>query len=195
MTEKEKGVQGLCADLFKIPSEQIGANDNFFHLGGDSIIDMRLAMSARRQGLRLPVPYIFDHPGLPDLATLLGDLSSNDPTSEYRPGSLLGITDLEPFATRILPESSLPFETSNVIEILPTIEVQSQLLEVKKMSPTAFSIYPRALIRSELKLLAGLLFASMLSFVLCSFLMSAIFFRWYCEPWTLKCRDFVVMRT
>ena len=135
ITEKEKAVQSLWADLFKIPSEQIGADDNFFHLGGDSIIAMRLAMFARRQGLRLPVSYIFDHPVLSDLATFIGDLSSNGPTSEYRPGSLLlGITDLESFTTQNLAASSLPFETSNVIDILPTTEVQSQLLEAKNVT-------------------------------------------------------------
>jgi hypothetical protein len=143
-TAKEKAVQSLWAEIFKIPLEQIGIDDDFFHMGGDSITAMRLAALARQRSLRLQVSSILGYPVLSDLAFHIEDLSSEDQIAGYRPGSLLGITNLEPFATQILQESPnllspnllSPnlFKGSNILDILPTTEFQRQFLKEKNVT-------------------------------------------------------------
>lgn len=67
-TEKEKMLQRLWAKTLDITFNTIGADDNFFHLGGDSIGAMKLVGISREEGLRLTVANIFNHPNLSDLA-------------------------------------------------------------------------------------------------------------------------------
>lgn len=64
-------LQQLIAAIFNIPIDEVGMNDNFFHLGGDSIAAMRLCGQARTKGLSLGVADIFDHPRLQDLAAAM----------------------------------------------------------------------------------------------------------------------------
>lgn len=67
-TEMELLLQGLWSEVIKIPLASIGANDHFFHIGGDSIGAMRLVRSIEHAGLSLTVALIFQHPILSDLA-------------------------------------------------------------------------------------------------------------------------------
>lgn len=47
---------------------KIEAQDNFYHLGGDSIVSMKLVATARAEGLSLTVAMISQHPVLADMA-------------------------------------------------------------------------------------------------------------------------------
>jgi amino acid adenylation domain-containing protein len=58
------------ADLFRqvLGRPEVGAGDDFFQLGGDSIMAMRLSASARRAGLELSVRDVFEHRTVESLA-------------------------------------------------------------------------------------------------------------------------------
>ncbi|PYH77105.1 nonribosomal peptide synthetase [Aspergillus uvarum CBS 121591] len=51
-TVEETAIHSLCAQVLNLPPQSIGLNDNFFHLGGDSISAMQLAAKARAAGIR-----------------------------------------------------------------------------------------------------------------------------------------------
>jgi non-ribosomal peptide synthase protein (TIGR01720 family) len=51
-----------------LQSPQVGANDNFFALGGDSILAIRLVSKARRAGLHFSVQDLFQHQSVAALA-------------------------------------------------------------------------------------------------------------------------------
>lgn len=133
-TEQEKLVQSLWAQAFKIPLDDVGADDDFFHLGGDSIVAIRLAGVARRQGVHLPVSQIFRYPILSELATVVTTLASASSGEKYVPGSLLGITSLEDFFTGQLARESPEYKAQDVEDILPTTELQSSLLRGKNVT-------------------------------------------------------------
>ncbi|MFF9473365.1 amino acid adenylation domain-containing protein [Streptomyces roseolus] len=57
----------LFADVLGVPD--VGADDSFFTLGGDSIVSIQLVGRARRAGLRLTVRDVFEHPTAAGLAT------------------------------------------------------------------------------------------------------------------------------
>ncbi|KAJ5714400.1 nonribosomal peptide synthetase [Penicillium malachiteum] len=70
-TTAEETVQRLWALVLNIPQETIGANDSFFHLGGDSIAAIKLAGMAREDNFVLKVADVFQHPKLSSLSTHL----------------------------------------------------------------------------------------------------------------------------
>jgi amino acid adenylation domain-containing protein len=127
-TKQEKLLQSLWAQTFKVALDDIGADDDFFHNGGDSIAGMRLAGMARRHGLHLPVSYIFRYPILSEQANAMKTLAESDSTEKYRPGSLLGVNNIAAFFHSELSAQVPQYQSQDVEDILPTTELQSSLL-------------------------------------------------------------------
>ena len=72
----------LVAELLGL--ERVGLADNFFHLGGHSLMATRLAAEVRKRlGRELPIRTIFDTPVLGDLARFLATRS--EPLVEAAP--------------------------------------------------------------------------------------------------------------
>ncbi|KAG2420426.1 hypothetical protein HFD88_000038 [Aspergillus terreus] len=72
-TKAERILRDLWALVLEIPSERIDRNHQFFHLGGESIVAMKLAAAARRRGFELSVTQIFAQPRLADMAVFIGE--------------------------------------------------------------------------------------------------------------------------
>jgi hypothetical protein len=70
-TEPEKVLCGLFAEVLDV--ERVGVHDDFFALGGDSIVSVRLADRARRAGLGLSPRDVFTHRTPAGLARSLPD--------------------------------------------------------------------------------------------------------------------------
>lgn len=138
-TEKEETLRALWADVFKMNMEYVGADDDFFQLGGDSITAMKLVSFARRRRLHLAVRSIFDHPVLSELAQTAENLSAHEIADEYRPGSLLGTRDLKSFIKSI-PGPPQSFKAEDVADVLPTTELQSQLLKAENVTYIRLSL-------------------------------------------------------
>lgn len=67
-TEHEKILCGLIADLLGLT--EVGADDNFFTLGGDSIVSVRLVGGARKAGVVITPRQVFEHPTPAELAAV-----------------------------------------------------------------------------------------------------------------------------
>ncbi len=104
------GAERLLADIWAdvLGLAEVGATDNFFQLGGDSIRALQVIGPARDAGLRLDVPRFFDHPtvrGLAAVATRLptdrpvpraegdDDGGARHPAGEVQPFALLAAGD------------------------------------------------------------------------------------------------------
>jgi amino acid adenylation domain-containing protein len=70
-SDTEMKIADLWAEILHLPKDSIGANDNFFARGGDSIAAMRLVSSARTIGLYLTVNDVMRAPKLSSLAQAL----------------------------------------------------------------------------------------------------------------------------
>ena len=68
-SEIEATLQRICAECLGMPS--VGVNDNFFDIGGDSLLAIGVAMSATNQGLELTPQDLYDHPSVSNLAATL----------------------------------------------------------------------------------------------------------------------------
>ena len=79
-TPAEQTLAGIWAQV--LGAERVGTGDNFFALGGDSILSIQIVSRARQAGLRLTSKDVFLHPTVGELAAALTDA----PTAP-RPGA------------------------------------------------------------------------------------------------------------
>ncbi|PLB36533.1 uncharacterized protein BDW47DRAFT_108377 [Aspergillus candidus] len=134
MTHREHLFQELWAEVLSVPLDNIGPDDDFFNMGGDSIRAMRLTSLLRPRGLALTVPDIFSWPTLSQQAREAKEFSNHGGDALYRPGSLVGIDseELETFAAAQLAPflgSPATVRPSDVEDMFPVTEFQRRFLE------------------------------------------------------------------
>jgi len=136
-TQVEQNIQALWADVFDIDPSKIYADDNFFSLGGDSVLAIRLVAASRAGGLDLTLETIFRHPILSDLASVTKQIDVVQPEMDIPPFSLLADSQT---TTRFLRLASLQCAIpENVIEdIYPCSATQSGLLAISMKDPGAY---------------------------------------------------------
>lgn len=64
-TEREKVMAEIWADVLRVPT--VGINDDFFALGGDSILSLQIVSRARRSGINIRPNQVFEHPSITEL--------------------------------------------------------------------------------------------------------------------------------
>jgi amino acid adenylation domain-containing protein/non-ribosomal peptide synthase protein (TIGR01720 family) len=85
-TAMEQVLQSLWATTLGIPADTIGAGDDFFRVGGDSIAAMRLAARVQEKGMALTVAHIFKNQRLCDMARAM---TASTKTQVVEPFSLV----------------------------------------------------------------------------------------------------------
>ncbi|HEX9834711.1 MAG TPA: condensation domain-containing protein, partial [Mycobacterium sp.] len=70
-TDTERTLAAMLAEALEV--DEVGRNDNFFSLGGDSIMAVQLAARARDAGIPLTARMVFEHPAIRDLAATVDD--------------------------------------------------------------------------------------------------------------------------
>ncbi|CAM6004125.1 unnamed protein product [Sphagnum balticum] len=90
LTSMEQRLQALWTLVLSVP--ELGSDDNFLRLGGDSMSAIRLVAAARDHGMSLTVYKIFKNPVLPDMALVVSVVGEED-EPEVPPFALLGDLD------------------------------------------------------------------------------------------------------
>src|SRR6185436_17424932 len=70
VTPAEQALAEIWCEVLGL--EQVGVHDNFFHLGGDSILSIQVIARANELGLRLTPKQLFQHPSIAQLAAVAG---------------------------------------------------------------------------------------------------------------------------
>lgn len=73
--EQEKQLAAFWQDILGV--KEVGIYDNFFEMGGDSVLVVQVVARAKTTGLQLSPAQVFEHPTIAALATLLRDQSVN----------------------------------------------------------------------------------------------------------------------
>ncbi|MGV8122767.1 MAG: amino acid adenylation domain-containing protein [Candidatus Xenobiia bacterium LiM19] len=68
--DREKILAGIWESVFR--TDRIGIHENFFALGGDSIIGIQMVSRAREAGIGITVKQIYSHPTISSLASIAG---------------------------------------------------------------------------------------------------------------------------
>ncbi|MFF5139127.1 non-ribosomal peptide synthase/polyketide synthase [Streptomyces sp. NPDC013157] len=113
-TPLEETLGALVADVLGL--ERVGVDDDFFALGGDSIVAMQLAARARAAGLAFSPRDVFRHKSVAGLAAVTTTATSGDRAGET---VLLDLTDAERAEVAALPAGT---------DVLPLSPLQAGLL-------------------------------------------------------------------
>jgi non-ribosomal peptide synthase protein (TIGR01720 family) len=89
-TSREQLLASLWAELLGL--KQIGLNDNFVELGGDSILSIQIVARAHQLGLHLTPRHIFEHPTVAALAQVIVE----EQRVEAEQGPVVGPAPLTP---------------------------------------------------------------------------------------------------
>ena len=89
-TQAEKILAKIWADVLKI--QEVGIHDNFFDLGGDSIINIQIIHRAQRDGINLTPKQLFEYPTIAELARL----AQVNPKLKAEQGLISGEVNLTP---------------------------------------------------------------------------------------------------
>ncbi|RAH46727.1 nonribosomal peptide synthase SidD [Aspergillus brunneoviolaceus CBS 621.78] len=130
LTAPEKILRSAWAKILRLPEEEIDVDDNFFRLGGDSVLAMKLVSSLRSQGHNLSVADIFQHMRLGDAARVLrvDQASKAKQAQPYQPFSTLGRSDVEQFLSQII-RPQLAESSWSIKDVLPVTD--SQALDIR----------------------------------------------------------------
>ncbi|KAK7987126.1 hypothetical protein PG988_002114 [Apiospora saccharicola] len=140
-TEMERLLQQLWSGVLSKPPEAVGAHDDFFRAGGDSVSAIRLVAAARDRGVSLSVPGIFRAPRLSDMARTMvmaraaGEEQSEDDDAavvEDKPFDLLpSTTASSPSAVdqiRAEAAEQCGVQASNIVDLYPCTPLQEALM-------------------------------------------------------------------
>ncbi|MGP1384060.1 MAG: amino acid adenylation domain-containing protein [Thainema sp.] len=89
-TQAEQVLAQIWADVLGL--EQVGIHDNFFSLGGDSILSIQVIAKANQAGLSLTPKQLFEHQTIAGLASVAGTESQ----AQAEQGDVTGIVPLTP---------------------------------------------------------------------------------------------------
>ncbi|HEV7669532.1 MAG TPA: amino acid adenylation domain-containing protein, partial [Thermoanaerobaculia bacterium] len=92
-TEEEVVLAGIWAQVLGV--EEVGVHDNFFALGGDSILSLRVVGMAGERGLSLTLPELFEHQTVAELAVGVSRRERANGPARTPPMSLVGAADRE----------------------------------------------------------------------------------------------------
>ncbi len=80
---KTKAEEDFCDIFGKVLGlEKVGAEDDFFEIGGSSILAMKVVLSASKEGYTIVYQNVFDCPTPNKLATLVGEGKGSEPVPE-----------------------------------------------------------------------------------------------------------------
>ncbi|KAH6896817.1 hypothetical protein B0T10DRAFT_475166 [Thelonectria olida] len=127
LTSKEKVLISMWSKFLDIEEAKLSLDDNFFRLGGDSIVAMRMVSALRRAGYRLAVADMFQNMQLRGMANAIDDsqVEVEQPKKVYSPFSLLNVGDVDAFlAESVRPQ--LADSTWSIQDVLPVTGPQQQ---------------------------------------------------------------------
>jgi len=140
-TDREKQLQALWAKVLKVPVHTIGAEDNFFRSGGDSVLCMRLIAEARSEGIAMTFANVFRTPILKDMALTMVD----DENAQKRQVS----AKVEPFSLykgnvpldRCIQEAAqdCDVQVDMIEDIYPCTSIQEALMAASSRRPESYT--------------------------------------------------------
>lgn len=122
-TEEEVALCQSLSKVMKTPVSELGMEDSFFHIGGDSIIAMKLVALLRESEFAVSVADIFTNPRLADLARLLVRTSATE-SLPVSPFSLIRARD----ASIVTAAEQCGVDAALIEDIYPATPMQEGLL-------------------------------------------------------------------
>ncbi|MCJ1378651.1 hypothetical protein MMC17_001750 [Xylographa soralifera] len=126
VTHMEKILAALWAQALRIATDTIGLDDNFFQLGGDSIVAMKLVSIARDSGYLMIVSDVFKYPRLADAALLVTAYihQPGNAVALPKPFSQLDVPNVQTFLQDVVaPRAKVQME--EIVNVLEANDIQN----------------------------------------------------------------------
>jgi amino acid adenylation domain-containing protein len=154
-TEMEKRMQALWATQLELDAQDIGLDDSFLHLGGDSIAAIYLVSTAREAGISFAVKDVFDDPRLFKVAAAAVSVST-ETEDRIEPFGLLSPSHID-FVQSLAGRRRFGLDDHHVVEdAYPCTSLQEGLMALTaKQKGSYVSTYvhrlPKRIDRSRFK--------------------------------------------
>ncbi|KAH6618329.1 nonribosomal siderophore peptide synthase Sid2 [Chaetomium sp. MPI-SDFR-AT-0129] len=136
-TTAESVLKAAWASVLDIPASQIDTDDNFFRLGGDSVLAMKLVSRLRGQGHRLTVADVFRHMRLGDAAGVLKLGKPKTEKAESKPNAEKAEGGKTKAVVKYQPFSLLPSDPTQLVsEITPQLDASWSIQDIYPVTDT-----------------------------------------------------------
>ncbi|GAB1218566.1 hypothetical protein ATERTT37_007825 [Aspergillus terreus] len=137
-TNEERTLQEIWAQVLHLPSSKVGIDDNFFHLGGDSVNGMQAVVQARARNIHHTLEEIFRCKTIAAILSHLTGWKHQERPPRHHDSNLTETNNrLESFRGT-LARSRLPFE--GVEDIYPCGPIQQNILLVHSRRPAFYHV-------------------------------------------------------
>ncbi|MEU6173220.1 non-ribosomal peptide synthase/polyketide synthase [Streptantibioticus parmotrematis] len=117
-TGTEERLAAIWAEVLGV--ERVGAHDNFFALGGDSILSIQIVSRARAAGLALTTKDVFRHQSVAELALRVGEAAVRPDTADSTPSGEAPLTPIQRwYLDARRPGDALRFTMTQRLELAP----------------------------------------------------------------------------
>ncbi|MCP5103633.1 MAG: hypothetical protein GY950_09655, partial [bacterium] len=137
VNETEKALADIWQRFFGF--EQIGTQDDFFELDGDSLkIIMLVSMIQEDLNVRVPIPEFFDRPNIKELSQYIREISSGTESVSLVPVEKKEYYELSSAQKRMfiihqIDENSLSYNVPNIFRLKLEIDHEKMLLGFKRL--------------------------------------------------------------
>ncbi|WP_406230182.1 amino acid adenylation domain-containing protein [Nocardia sp. NBC_01009] len=120
-TPREHLLARLFAEVLRL--DEVGAEQSFFALGGDSIVSVQLVARANAAGLVFTARDVFERKTVAGLAAVATEVAGAAPILEELPGGGIGVITPMPIAEEVLAHGSFDrFAQAVLVELPPGID-------------------------------------------------------------------------
>jgi aryl carrier-like protein len=135
-TAMEFRLRDIWASVLSIDAEEIGRNDSFLQIGGDSISAIRLVAATRRSSIALTVAQIFGHQQLKAMAAVVDSINISEDTKLEAYDSL---PEHQREAVKMEIKSQCSLSNVSLIEnAYPCIPIQSDYMQLSVDFPQMY---------------------------------------------------------
>jgi non-ribosomal peptide synthase protein (TIGR01720 family) len=129
----EQTLANIWSELLGV--EKIGRDDNFFDLGGDSVVSIQIIVRARQAGLQLTAKQVFEHQTIAGLAAVAA--GNNLAITEAEQGLITGPVSLTPIQHRFFEQDrQVPnhFNQSVLLEVRQRLDYELLVRVVRELT-------------------------------------------------------------
>jgi amino acid adenylation domain-containing protein len=135
-TPREIRLRKIWASVLSIPEEEIGRDDPFLSIGGDSIAAIQLVSQARENGLSITAKDIFDDSRLSSVAAKATEVESLE-THNIEPFGLLSTAQLDAVLSASVRTTCSLSDDDVIEDAFPSISIQEGLLALSEQQPSS----------------------------------------------------------
>jgi amino acid adenylation domain-containing protein/non-ribosomal peptide synthase protein (TIGR01720 family) len=119
-TPVESVLAGVWAEVLGV--DRVGVEDNFFALGGDSILSIQVVSRARQAGLRLTSKDIFRYQSIAELASGVATRSAPEPAEPEQPSGPAPLTPIQRWYFEVGQDRPHHFTMTTLVELAEDVD-------------------------------------------------------------------------